>query len=229
MTIGGFQSFSLSEYAGKISAIVFFQGCNFRCPFCHNPELVEPNSYATPISKEKVIEFLRRRSDRLEAVCLSGGEPTLQTDLYDFVREARSVGLRVKLETNGSRPDTLAEMLDSRLLDFVSLDVKAPLERYERAVHASVDPADIARSVALVISSGVPHEMRTTFHEGILSLCDLRSIGELVQGCQAFALQRMRLGVTLDPLLGEMSETSESAINEALALLESLGIPCTVR
>lgn len=229
MIVGGFQAFSLSEYAGKISTIVFLRGCNFRCPYCHNPELVEPSTYATPISEEEILMFLRRRSDRLEAVCLSGGEPTLQPDLERFIREARSLGLLVKLETNGSRPNTLAHLLDSGLLDFISLDVKAPLDRYARAVQSPVDSADIARSVAIVISSGIPHEMRTTFHARVLSLHDLRSIGKLVRGCQAFALQRMRLEVTLDPALRDLGETSQREVDEAVVLLRSLDIPCTLR
>ncbi len=229
MVIGGFQPFSLSEYAGKISAIVFTQGCNFRCPFCHNPELVDPRRYATPIAEREVLELLRRRAGRLEGVCITGGEPTIQSGIKDFVSQAAACGLLVKLETNGSRPDVLSDLLDSGLLSFVSLDIKAPLVSYERAVGVPVCTGDISRSIDLVISSGVPHELRTTFHEKILSLDDLRSIAELARSCAAFTLQRMRPQTTLDPGLHGIGETSERSGAEALSLFESLGLPCTLR
>ncbi len=229
MVIGGFQPFSLSEYAGKIAAIVFTQGCNFRCPFCHNPQLVDPSRYATPINEDELFELLQRRVGRLEGVCITGGEPTIQSGIKEFIARVSSCGLLVKLETNGSRPDILDALLDSGLVSFVSLDIKAPLAGYERVAGVPVCAADLSRSIALVISSGVPHELRTTYHENILSLDDLRAIAELARGCNAFALQRLRPRSALDPKLRRMNETSERSAIDALSLFESLGIPCTLR
>ena len=126
MTIGGFQPFSLSEFPGKISAVVFCQGCNFRCPYCHNPELVDPGRFTPAWPEDRVMRELASRRGKIQGVVITGGEPTLQRDLERFIREVRDLGFAVKLDTNGSDPETLERLLAARLLDHVGLDVKAP-------------------------------------------------------------------------------------------------------
>ncbi|MGC9053845.1 MAG: anaerobic ribonucleoside-triphosphate reductase activating protein, partial [Candidatus Hydrogenedens sp.] len=126
MKIGGFQPFSLSDFPNCVSAIVFTQGCNFRCPFCHNPSLVLPELFLPPIPEEALIAFLNERKGKLDGVVITGGEPTIQSDLMKFVSEIKGLGYKVKLDTNGSNPEILKELIENNLLDYVAMDVKAP-------------------------------------------------------------------------------------------------------
>src|SRR5512137_1214434 len=143
MRIGGFQSFSLNEFPGRIAAVVFCQGCNFRCPYCHNPELVDPARYAPLWPEETVLRELEVRRGKLQGVVVTGGEPSLQEDLEVFVREVRGLGFAVKCDTNGSDPEALEGLLASGLVDHVGLDVKAPRLKYPAVVRADIPPETI--------------------------------------------------------------------------------------
>lgn len=187
MRIGGLQKLSLIDYPGRTCAVLFTQGCNFRCPYCHNPELVYPHLFAEPISFEKVRAFLKERRGLLEGVVFSGGEPTLQEDLLEVMQAVRALGYAVKLDTNGSRPDVLAEVLGAA--DYVAMDIKAPLPVYPRVSGVTVDTYDIARSIFLIQSSGVRHEFRTTFDRSLLSDEDIVRIQDII-GRSRFSLQK---------------------------------------
>ena len=126
MVIAGFQKVSLSDFPGKISAIVFTQGCNFRCRYCHNPELVDPARYAAPLAVDAVLDFLAGRVGRIQGVVVTGGEPTLHADLPGLLARIKSLGLAVKLDTNGSRPDVLEEVFRQGIVDYIAMDIKAP-------------------------------------------------------------------------------------------------------
>ncbi|HRR41920.1 MAG TPA: anaerobic ribonucleoside-triphosphate reductase activating protein, partial [Syntrophales bacterium] len=130
MNIGALQKFSLIEYPGKICAIVFTQGCNFRCPYCHNRELVDPEAYGPTITESDVFSFLEKRKKKLDAVTVTGGEPTLQPDIFSFLEKLKTMGYLTKVDSNGSHPEVLKKLIDSRLVDYIALDVKAPLARY---------------------------------------------------------------------------------------------------
>jgi len=147
MLIGGFQRFSLIDYPGKICAIVFTQGCNFRCPYCHNPELVNPELFEAPIPEGNILSFLANRKGKLDAVEITGGEPTLQPDLMDFMSELKNHQYLVKLDTNGSNPGIISEAIERDLVDYLAMDVKAPLERYQEITNSGVDPAKIEHSI----------------------------------------------------------------------------------
>ncbi|MDD3345679.1 MAG: anaerobic ribonucleoside-triphosphate reductase activating protein [Candidatus Omnitrophica bacterium] len=163
MRIGGFVKSSLVDYPGKVCAVIFTQGCNFRCPYCHNPQLVYPELFTEPLDFEQVIAFLEKRKGLLEGVVFCGGEPTFQEDLPDAVRRVRSLGYAVKLDTNGSRPDILAEVLPC--LDYIAMDIKAHFGAwYNTASGVTVDMYEIARSMLLIRASGLPYEFRTTLH-----------------------------------------------------------------
>lgn len=163
MRIGGFVKSSLINYPGKVAAVIFTQGCNFRCPYCHNPQLVYPGLFIEPIPFERVFDFLKERRGLLEGVVFCGGEPTLQEDLLDIILRIRSLGYAVKLDTNGSNPDVLAEALP--YLDYVAMDIKAPFgNAYTRACGVAVDDYEIRRSMFLIRAAGLPYEFRTTFH-----------------------------------------------------------------
>lgn len=229
MRIGGFQSFSLNEFPGRISAVVFCQGCNFRCPYCHNPELVDPERYSPPWPVDKVLEDLAARRGRLQGVAISGGEPVLQEDLEAFIREVRSLGFAVKLHTNGSDPAALERLLDARLLDQVGLDVKAPPAAYPTLTRSQVSPQMITRSISSVLASGVAHEFRTTWVPSLLSRAELLEIAGMVRGCRSWVIQRFVPSKPLDQsLLGERPP-SNAALEEVRSAVAAMGIACQVR
>ena len=188
MVIGGLQRISLSDFPGVIAAILFTRGCGLRCPWCHNPELVEPSRFAAAIPWETVTNFLGSRAGRIEGVVVTGGEPTIHEDLPDRLAELKAMGFRLKLDTNGSNPRMIRALLDTGHLDYIAMDVKAPLARYESLVGARVASSDIVASIDLVIGSSLPHEFRTTLVPG-LSVDDIRSIAGLVHGCQRYVVQ----------------------------------------
>ncbi len=167
MTIGGFRKFSLIDYPGKISAIVFMQGCNFRCAYCYNRELVHPHLFSEPIPENEVLSFLDDRKGLLDGVVVTGGEPLLQPDLEDFLREVKTMGYRVKLDTNGSRPDRLEGLINKGLVDYVAMDYKAPLDRYAGVTGVEVGRERIVRSIDVITGSGLPCEIRTTVFSGL--------------------------------------------------------------
>lgn len=229
MVIGGFQKTSLSDFPGVISSIVFTRGCGFRCPYCHNPELVEPSRFGTAVSWSEVKSFLGKRAGRIEGVVVTGGEPTSHSDLPDFLAELRLMGLRVKLDTNGTNPAQLRRILSDRLVDFIAMDVKAPLARYERAAGVPVKIEDIRTSLELVLGSGVSHELRTTFAPFVLPMEDLRSIVELVRGCQKYVIQAFRAGRTLDPAFTDAPAPREPELKAAAAWFTEAGIAVEIR
>jgi len=192
MKIGGLQKVSLIDYPGKISAIIFTQGCNFRCPYCHNPELVDPKLYRPCLPEKDVLEFLTTRQGKLDGVTITGGEPTLQDDLIPFIQEIRKMGFAIKLDTNGSCPDVLALLIQKKLLDFIAMDVKAPIAKYQGIVQAPVAADDIRKSTRLVIGSAIPHEFRTTIVASLLTPKDMTEIGQEIAGARRYALQKFQ-------------------------------------
>jgi len=198
MKIGGLQKVSLIDYPGKISAIVFTQGCNFRCPYCHNPELVEQKLYQPCLSEKDILKFFSTRQGKLDAVTITGGEPTLQEDLIPFIQKIRKMGFAIKLDSNGSHPDALACLIQDRLLDFIALDVKAPVEKYESVVKSPVAIDFIRESIQIVLKAKIPHEFRTTVVASLLTTKDILAIVREIAGAQRYALQRFQPARTLN-------------------------------
>ena len=162
MKIGGFQKFSLIDYPGLISAVIFTQGCNFRCPYCHNPELVLPDKFGRSIDSEYILDFLNSRTGKLDGVVLTGGEPTLQLDLLPFLRKIKELSFMIKLDTNGGRSEVIQNALAENLLDFIAMDIKAPLNSYSAVSGVEVDINSIVKSINLIFDSGVDYQFRTT-------------------------------------------------------------------
>lgn len=181
MKIGGIVPFSLCDFPGRVAAVVFTQGCNFRCPYCHNGALIaEESASEKHVAEEDVLRFLRSRVGALDGVVVSGGEPTLQPDLPQFAREVKAMGYALKLDTNGSHPDVLRILLETRQIDFVAMDLKAPLHRYVEVAGAAVAPSALRDSIDLIARSQLPHEFRTTVVPALLDDEDLRAIAALV-------------------------------------------------
>jgi len=219
MIIGGLQKCSLIDYPGRIGAIVFTQGCNFRCPYCHNPELVDPKQYGPSLTDE-VIPFLEKRRGKLDAVTVTGGEPTLQRDIGPFLREVRSMGYLIKLDTNGSLPDVPESLIFNGLIDYVAMDVKAPLEKYEKIAGLKVDTRKIRESIRLIVKSKIDHEFRTTVVRSQLDPDDLQTIAKLLGKAKLYVLQPFVGLKTLEKeFLGETSYSSE-AFSAILKIME---------
>lgn len=205
MQIGGLQKTSLLDFPEKISAIVFTQGCNFRCGYCHNPELIvmkSTDNYTT----DGVLEFLKTRRGKLDGVVITGGEPCLQNGLIEFIENVKGEGFLVKLDSNGMMPDVLARALP--LVDYVAMDIKAPLSKYPDIVRVKVDTNKIRKSINMIMQSGVDYEFRTTVVKSQLSYSDFEEIGQLIKGAKRYYLQKFVPSKTLDEKM--MSETTYS-------------------
>ncbi len=207
MRFGGFQPFTLSDFPGRTAAIAFTQGCNFRCPFCHNGALLPlltPEENLVP--EVVVLDHLRRRKGQLEGLVVTGGEPTLQPALPVFLRKVKAMGFPVKLDTNGSRPEMLKALLDEGLVDFVAMDVKAPLHKYELLTGVAAPTRAIEESIAAITWSGVEHLFRTTHVPGLLTSGDLQSIRSALSAGSVHVIQRFRPEHALDLSLQDAAD-----------------------
>lgn len=177
MHIAGFVKTSFVDYPGKIASVVFTQGCNLKCSYCHNVSLIDPDNTANGILPEEIFEWLAKRKGMIDAVVISGGEPTLQTNLHVFIRELKAMNLLVKLDTNGTNPDSLGRLIDEGLVDFIAMDLKAPLSKYERITGtSSLELLSIRESVDVIKNSGLAHEFRTT----LCSELDAEDIAKII-------------------------------------------------
>ena len=190
MRIGGFQKFSLIDFPKKSSAVIFTQGCNFRCSYCHNPELVYENLFGVPVREEEVFAFLEQRKNILDGVVITGGEPTLQPDLADFILKIKSKGYFVKLDTNGSNPDIISRLLNKRLLDFIAMDIKAPLDKYKSVCGVKINIQNIRKSIEIIKKSNIPFEFRTTYDMSKLIEYDIQRIKEETAAGYNYRLQK---------------------------------------
>lgn len=224
MNIGGYQKLTLIDFPGTLATTVFTVGCNFRCPFCHNPELVlgagQKASGTENETEKEFFAFLEKRKGKLGGVCITGGEPTLQPDLIDFVRKIRALGFLVKLDTNGARPDILKKLLDLKLLDFVAMDIKNQLKNYPKTVGVKVDTERIRLSVELIRNSRVPYEFRTTVVPGIHTEKDFLVISKWLCGSQAYYLQEYREDTILDKKLKKKTKGKKIDLEKIQSLIE---------
>ncbi len=193
MRINGLNKTTLLDYPEHLAATIFTGGCNFRCPFCHNAGLVLDTEKQPLIPEEEVLAFLQKRKGILGGVCITGGEPTLQADLKDFIRKVKEMGYLVKLDTNGYKPDVLEELLGEGLLDYVAMDIKTSPERYHTLTgKKEIDTGVICRSVELLRNSGIPYEFRTTVVKELHLKEDFIRIANWLSGSPVFYLQAYR-------------------------------------
>lgn len=217
MQIGGVQKTSLLDFPDKISAIVFTQGCNFRCGYCHNPELIVMQKDPT-YSVDDFFKFLATRKEKLDGVVITGGEPCLQKDLIDFIKQIKKMGFLVKLDTNGSFPEVLEKALP--YIDYVAMDIKAPVNNYTDIIKINTDPEKIHKSITLIMNSGIDYEFRTTVVKSQLSYEDFEQIGQLLKGAKKYYLQKFIPSKILDKnLMNETTYTNEE-FNKIIAILE---------
>lgn len=228
MRIGGFQPSSLVDFPGTVSAVIFTVGCNFRCPYCHNPELVfeEPERI---IREREVLEFLSMRQGVLPAVTVTGGEPTMHEDLPTFLQKVRDLGYRIKLDTNGTNPAMLCSLVKTNLVDYVAMDVKAPLRTYARVVGAAVDTAAIEGSIGFLLSGAVDYEFRTTVVRSQLSASDIKQIGREIMGARRYYLQQFNPVKTLHPAFRSKISYSEEELRDMAESIQAYVQHCSTR
>lgn len=180
--IAGLQKMTLLDYPGKVACTIFTQGCNFRCPFCHNSDLLGKEG-PEPISEETLLTFLKKRVGLLDAVCITGGEPTLHKDLPELIRKIKDLGYLVKLDTNGSRPDVLKALVEENLLDYVAMDIKNSPDRYGETVGVpNMSLEKIEESVRYLLTDKVDYEFRTTVAEELHNGASFVAMGQWLQG-----------------------------------------------
>lgn len=189
----GLNKLTLLDFPGHMACTLFTGNCNFRCPFCHNASLVTDPSSEPAISEEEILDFLSSRRNKLEGVCITGGEPTLYRNLPDFIKRIKDLSFLVKLDTNGTNPDMLISLVDSGLIDMVAVDVKSSLKNYELACGIkNPDLKSIERTFDFLLENKVDYEFRTTVVDPIHSIEDFRDIGKRLKGAKAYFLQQFQ-------------------------------------
>lgn len=230
--IGGLQKLTLLDYPGKTAATIFTSGCNFKCPYCHNKDLVfVPENYAF-IDPDEVLEFLEKRKGVLDAVCISGGEPLIHEDLISFIEEIKKIGYLVKLDTNGNYPDRLKNICETGLIDYVAMDLKNSKEKYASTVGMNADVfqwKNIEESIQFLQASGIEHEFRTTVIRELHTLDDLKEIASWIPEAKHYYLQQyVDSGNVIQPIYtayrkDEMQEIYEE-IKQIVPSVELRGI-----
>jgi len=167
MKIGALKKLSLIDYPWKLSAVIFTQGCNFRCGFCHNPQLVLPDFFEETIPEKTIFDYLSKRINRIEGVVISGGEPTLHHDLPEFIKKIKGLNYPVKLDTNGSNPKMLKMLIDENILDFIAMDIKASFDMYSQLCSVDINTDIISESISLIKNSSVENQFRITLLKGV--------------------------------------------------------------
>lgn len=216
MKIASYQKFTLVDYPGKIATTIFTIGCNFRCPFCHNPELVISPQIAIADNKieKEFFEFLKKRVGKLEAVCITGGEPSLQPDIVEFMKKIKDLNYLVKLDTNGTRPVVIEKALKMKVVDFIAMDIKNSLQHYHKTVNTQVNLNKIKLSVDLIKNSGINYEFRTTVVPGIHTYKDFDEIAKWLRGANHYSLQEYRDKKILDENLRQKTADKVLDLNK---------------
>ena len=191
INIKGIQKTSLLDYPGKICSTIFLNRCNFRCPYCHNPELVF-DEVKDEIPPEEFLDFLEEKKKWIDGICVTGGEPTLHKGLVDFARKVKEKGFLIKLDTNGTNPAMIEQLLNEKLVDYVAMDIKADLDKYSEAVNAKVNTDAIQKTVNLLMNSEIGYEFRTTVVPGLFDEETAEKIGNWLKGAKKYCLQQFR-------------------------------------
>jgi len=229
MIIGGFQRFSLIDYPDKICAIVFTQGCNFRCPYCHNPELVDPKKFGIELKEDEILSFLGRRKGKLNAVTITGGEPLLQTDLSPFLSAIKRLGYLVKLDTNGSFPSRLKKIIELESVDYVAMDIKTSLAKYPQVIKTKIDTRKILDSIRLIMDSGLDYEFRTTIVKALFEKDDFYKIGQLIKNARLYVLQKFVPSKTLDDTFLDMKSCADEELDCFKEIMDGFVQRCIIR
>jgi len=238
MIIAGLQKLTLIDYPGKVAAVLFTYGCNFACSFCHNPELVDAklkdkNKF---INQEDFFRFLNKRKGLIEGICITGGEPTLHPDLPEFIAQIKALGFLVKLDSNGTNPQVLKNLINKKLVDYIAMDIKAPPERYQEITNRQVDLAKIKKSIRLIIDNagdnkkGYDYEFRSTLVPGFHKLEDIKQMAKLIKGAKKYYLQNF---ISQGKILESSWQTKPSFSQTEMKAFQTVAAPfvdfCDIR
>ncbi len=202
MNIAGWAKSSLINFPKCASTVVFLGGCNFRCGYCHNPEIVLSKNQSV-VSEEEFFQFLDKRKKFLDGVCITGGEPTLSKELYSFIEEIKEKGYKVKIDTNGTNPEMIKMLIANKLLDYVAMDIKAPLDKYEEVVGVKTDAEVISESIDILMDGEIEYEFRTTVCQELTGIDEIKAIGQRIKGANQYFVQNYRkVGVDTGAMLG---------------------------
>jgi pyruvate formate lyase activating enzyme len=211
--ICGFAKTSLLDWDGYVTAVIYLPSCNFRCPFCHNKELVLTPEVYDEVPFDFIEEYVRDNLEFLDAIVITGGEPTIHKDLPQLIRKVRALGVKVKLDTNGTNPDMLQDLIKAGLIDYVAMDIKAPLnQEYDELAGTKVQLDQIKRSIEIIMSSGLDYEFRTTMVPILLKEADYEKIAAYIGTAKKYALQHFVPKNTLDPNLSVIAPLSEEKV-----------------
>lgn len=214
--IKGLEKFAPKDFPGCLSSTVFLGGCNFRCPYCHNSDLVLRAETLPSFPMDYFLSFLDSRKNWLEGICITGGEPLLHKDLETLLSLIKERNLLVKVDTNGAFPSQLEELIQKKLIDYVGMDVKAALERYEEVVKSKIKTEDILRSIELIKNSGLDYMFRTTVVPGLVGSDDVMEIGQVLKGAKIYQIQQFVPGSAIDNYYNQITPYSRQDI-EAFA------------
>ncbi|MEM2843086.1 MAG: anaerobic ribonucleoside-triphosphate reductase activating protein [Candidatus Bathyarchaeia archaeon] len=228
MIIKGLQKFTLIDYPGKLACTIFTFGCNFRCPYCQNPELIMDDG-RKPISTAWILNFLYERKGFLDGICITGGEPTLHQDLLEFLHEVKQMGYLIKIDTNGSNPEVLKKAIKNGIIDYIAMDIKAPLKKYSEVVRVKVKEEEIKKSIEIIKNSGLDYEFRTTVVPDLLNKEDFNEIGKLLKGTKRFYLQQFQGKKTLDKNFEGKTPLEKKELEEIKKILSKYVNFCGIR
>jgi len=221
MQIKGFEKTSLVDWDGKITSVIFLPFCNFACGFCHSSALVTGWRRLPNLDEREILNFLKEKKGWIDGVVITGGEPTLHgDDLKKFLKKIKKIDLLVKLDTNGSNPDFLAELIEEKLVDYVAMDVKTSREKYFQAVNTKVDIKKIDQSIKLLLKNNIDYEFRTTVVPGIVDESDIKKIGNWIKGTKRYALQQFRNIDVADKKFEKVSPYPREKLEEFASLLK---------
>lgn len=230
MIINGFQKLTLLDYPGRVACTIFTAGCNFRCPFCHNASLVTHIDKDNIISTEEVLDYLKKRQGILEGVCITGGEPLLQPDIKEFIGEIKKLGYAVKLDTNGSFPEKLKELVNEGLVDYVAMDIKNSKAKYKATAGISdLDLSKIEESVEFLINGNLDFEFRTTIVNEFHTIDDIQDIVVWIKGTHKYFLQNFvdsgdLIGAGLSPVTLDTLRVMREKATENIPCVEIRGV-----
>jgi pyruvate formate lyase activating enzyme len=234
MFLGGIQKNSFIDFPGKVSAVLFLSGCNFRCPYCHNPELVRGRQDCPAFLNETwILEFLKKRKGFLDGVVISGGEPTIHDNLFPLCDKLKASGFPIKIDTNGSRPQVIQKLINDGLVDYIAMDIKTDPSRYFSFTNARFNPNNLLKSIQIIMESKIDYEFRTTCIKPLVNENVIQNISRLINGSMLYALQHFRDGKVLQPEFFQGNINAMGLSDPEMALMQSIAKPwvqsCIVR